>query len=220
MSAAFDKVAAAIARDPAWRVVSPRMLEGPGKLAVVLDDRHPSTDDFSHVDVGIVVNRDYPASSIAWDCIGYPNEDDGTWLTGSVGRWRATALDTISDMVTHSAMHVEHLDAGNERGFVDYHCVASSGVAYGVGPFDALLEWANGNPVLPVLESAVVERFFDPIMNTLRIVYGGIDQSEVVEVRVNSEFDPSATDALAGLSWPRIEATYLRSYVVCLPQTD
>ncbi len=218
MSSAFNQVAEAIAAEDAWVRVSSRQLNGPGTLAAVLSDHHPTSEDFTHVDVGIVFDRNNPASPIAWDCVGFPATQGELWLEQSVARWRKTAFATARDVTTHSADGVLHLDAGDAAGLKDYHCVFTS-VAFGSGPLEELAQWAVENPILPAIEERVIERFFHPVVNTVRFSYGGGEHSTAVDVFINGEFDHPAADIVTNMSWPRVEASLVKAYAICIEQT-
>jgi hypothetical protein len=120
----------------------------------------------------------------------------------------------VIELLAQTGEYAEHFTGTDPHGLDGWHVIHGPIVAFGHGDGpDVMQRWAIDNPLLPQLDGTLVTAFDRPVLNGVKLLFGG----DVAEVRVNGRYDEAASEALGTLSWPRLEpVSFVRCFLLAV----
>jgi hypothetical protein len=182
-----------------WSVDGDRVIGG-GNQAVVLGEHDGQGP--AHVDFGFVLNRDDESVPVIWDCTAGYGATEREILTRAVDSWCSCTAPAVIELLAQNGEYAEHYTGRDPQGLAGWHVIHGPIFAFGHGNGPEVMQrWVIDHPLLPKLDGALVAAFDRPVLNGVKVLFGG----DVAEVRVNGEYAEGASKALAALPWPRLE---------------
>jgi hypothetical protein len=194
-----------------WWVEDDRVLGG-GNQAVVLGEHEGQGP--AHVDFGFVLNRDDESVPVIWDCTAGFGTTEHEILRRAVDSWCACTAVVVIEFLAQTGEYAEHFTGTDPHGLDGWHVVHGPILAFGQGDGpDVMQRWVIDNPLLPQLDGALITAFDRPVLNGVKLLFGG----DVAEVRVNGRYDEAVSEALGALSWPRLEpVSFARCFLLAV----
>jgi hypothetical protein len=205
--------------DRPWRELSDGRIDGPGSLSLTLDDTEHSPN---HVDIGIELNRERPASPIIYDCVTGLGADATSAAQHAVEIWRQTSWATVQELMTQRGEFAEHFGHDDPMGLPGWHVMLSPIVGYGTDAtvITELQNWlVDRGPIRSIAGSLAGELRRGP-PHGVKIMIGGSEGSRTAEVRIDGVPSAPASAALRQLDWPTPDAFALvRCYGLFVDET-
>jgi len=197
--------------EPGWTVVGNEVI-GPGTLAVHPAHEHKGGSD--HIDLGFVLNRHRPDVPVIWDCAaGFGTTPDQV-AERAVEAWATCTASVVFEFLTRTGEYAEHIEPGDPIGLPGWHCIHGSILGFGDGEGGRTMQgWVLDHPLLPALSDVLLHSLDRPELNGIKFLFG----SGVQEVRINGEWNETASDALGRLDWPRLDPpAFARCFVLAV----
>jgi Family of unknown function (DUF6348) len=173
------------------------------------------TDDPRHFDIGFAVA---PQPGVIADCInGIGSAHEAAAMMVRI--WRETSGACLAEMLTRRSEYASHLDGSDPAGLPGWHSVVSGVIAYGSDPAsnDALQAALLDHAVLRAIAPQLLPALDRPAHNGIKVYYFRSPTSAIAEIRVNGERHEPASQALAALPWPKVNAPAIaRFYAVAV----
>ena len=194
-----------------WSVEDDQVIGG-GNQAVVLGEHEGQGP--AHVDFGFVLNRDDASVPIIWDCTAGFGATERDILARAVESWCTCTAVVVIELLAQTGEYAEHFTGTDPHGLPGWHVIHGPILAFGHGDGPGVMQrWAVDNPLLPQLDGAMVAAFDRPVLNGVKLLFGG----DVAEVRVNGRGDEAASAALGSLAWPRLEpVSFARCFLLAV----
>jgi hypothetical protein len=189
-------------------------LVGPCGLVLRFGELHPSNSP-GHIDIEIIFDEGNDDSTVLVDCaVGFGGTQEER-VKNCAHLWVATTgvcvLELKYSLTGEFACHYGAQDPG---GLLGWHAICGDLIGYGRGTGAKALQdwWMKSNNVLPSIAPAMEGLSDSP--HGIKIFFGGEDTAEV---RIDGEYHESASQALAGMDWPRNDpSSFLRAYVIAI----
>lgn len=182
------------------------VVRGPGTTAVAVREHRGDggAAGAGHVDLGYALRLGQGDGPVVWDCAVGLGRTEEEQLQNAVRMWRTTTASAVVELLEGRGVHGDHYAPGAVGGVAGWHAVQGPACVFGFrsGP---LGDWVAEHQLLPAVADAVLPYLTDPAVNGVKFFFGGREDDEVAEVRVNGEPVAAASAALRGLPWPRGE---------------
>jgi hypothetical protein len=182
------------------------VVRGPGTTAVAVREHRGLGEGQGggHVDLGYALRLGQGDGPVVWDCSVGLGRTEEEQLQNAVRMWRTTTASAVVELLVGRGLHGDHFAPGAVGGVAGWHAVQGPACVFGFrsGP---LGDWVAEHQLLPAVADAVLPFLTDPVVNGVKFFFGGREDDEVAEVRVNGEPVAAASAALRGLPWPRGE---------------
>jgi len=188
------------------------VVRGPGTTAVAV--REHGGHGEGHVDLGYALRLGEGEGPVVWDCTVGLGRTEEERLENAVRMWRTTTASAVVELLEGRGVHGDHYAPGAVGGVAGWHAVQGPACVFGFrsGP---LGDWVAEHQLLPAVADAVLPFLTDPAVNGVKFFFGGREDDEVAEVRVNGEPVAAASAALRALPWPRGERlAWVRCFVL------
>jgi hypothetical protein len=195
------------------------VLRGPGTLAIELQENHTESD--AHLDLAFILNVDNPTQTTIFDCTtGFGVSTEDAWGR-AVGFWAELTAATIVELFKPANQYAEHQHGNDPLGFPGWHMISAGWIGFGRGEQrGALAQWAADQHLVTQLASVISTGLDRDHLNGVKIIFGGTSENEIAEVRINGQWDETASGALLALPWPRPpHAVFAQSFLL-LPHPE
>ncbi|SEG91413.1 hypothetical protein SAMN05444920_107259 [Nonomuraea solani] len=192
-----------------WRVEDGRA-KGPGSAAVTLGGH---TGDPYHLDLDFQLNAD---TSIGDRVAGYGATTEEA-VDRAVRLWLGTTGSALLELLVQDGSHAGHFAPGDPHGFPGRHAVHGGIVGWGTGDdHDAVQRWAVQHVLLPDLAPALKDTVGRDRLVGVKAFFGGGEDTEAAEIRVDGVYHEAGSRVLAELGWPRLQTgvSYARTFML------
>ncbi|WP_449064372.1 DUF6348 family protein [Planomonospora algeriensis] len=184
-----------------WRVTDD-MVRGPGSAAVVLGEDH--TGNPGHLDLDFVLNVDRPEDTMISDCVAGYGATPEEAVDRAIRFWLGTTGSALLELLIQDGSFACHFAPDAPDGFPGWHAIHGGVTGWGTGDDSlAVQDWAVDNPLLSHLAPVLGDTFDRDHLIGVKAFFGGGEDTEAAEIRVDGVRHEAASEVLAGLDWPR-----------------
>lgn len=140
-------------------------------------------------------------------------------MARAIDIWLGTTGSALFELLVQDGSFAGHFQGDNPDGFPGWHLIHGGIVGWGSGAdHDVVQLWARDNLLPPKLAPVLRKdlALTGGQLIGIKAFFGGSQQSETAEVRVNGDLHEAASAVLAGLDWPRPvdDLSYARTFLL------